>query len=125
MEAPVEDVTNEEALSIDYAPVEEATEETIEEAPAEISEPEDEEPATSVPLQNFEVTEHSASEITLDKAMDPVVEENVYPPVIVGEDHITAHPSEAPQEAPSEVEAENTADQTTPTEENDENTTTE
>ena len=57
--------------------------------------------------------------------MDPVVEENVYQPVIVEEDHITAHPSEAPHEAPSEVEAENTADQTTPTEENDENTTTE
>jgi len=57
--------------------------------------------------------------------MEPVMDEHIIQSVVVEEDHITAHPSEAPQAAPSEAEVETTADQTTPTEENDENTTTE
>ena len=84
------------------------------------------EPAVEVPLQAFEVTEQAPVETTLEKIME--AEEPVIEPVLVEEVHIPIHPLEAPQQAHSEEEATETSaadnDQTPPTEENDENTTT-
>ena len=84
-------------------------------------------PVIEAPLQVFEVTEHVPIETTLEKIMEPAIEEPIIQSVIVEEAHIPAHPLEAPQQAHSDdmVAMETDTDQTTPTDENDENTTAE
>ncbi|MDR1993867.1 MAG: hypothetical protein LBQ98_10345 [Nitrososphaerota archaeon] len=98
-----------------------ASAEVISEAVVEVAA----EPVIEAPLTVFEVTEHAPIETTLEKIMEPVIEEPIIQSVIVEEAQITAHPLEAPhQQAPSDEMVEETAtDQTTPTDENDENTT--
>jgi polyhydroxyalkanoate synthesis regulator phasin len=82
-------------------------------------------PVIEAPLQVFEVTEHAPIETTLEKIMEPAIEEPIIQSVIVEEAHIPAHPLEAPQQAHSDemVAMETDTDQTTPTDESDENTT--
>ena len=84
-------------------------------------------PVIEAPLQVFEVTEHAPIETTLEKIMEPAIEEPIIQSVIVEEAHIPAHPLEAPQQAHSDemVAMETDTDQTTPTDESDENTTVE
>jgi len=125
-ESVVEEATvnMEEASPMDE-PVAEAQVE-IETSPEEVANAEiAPEPTVAVPLQSFEVTEHSPMETTLEKLMDQTIEEQINQPVIVEEAHIQAHPLEAPQQAPSEeiLDADTATDQTPQTDENEEDTT--
>lgn len=122
-----EPADEEETLTIDNSPPEE---QQVAEAPDEIATAAEEviveETADSVddvPLHTFNVTEHEPLETTLEKVIEPTSEEHVIEPVILGEANIQAHPLEAPHQAPTEDITEADADQTSPEEENEEDTT--
>ena len=111
-----------EAAIVDVAPEIIAPAEAVVEQVMETSP----DPVVEAPLQVFEVTEHAPIETTLEKIMEPAIEEPIIQSVIVEEVHVPAHPLEAPQQAHSDemVDMETDTVQTTPTDENDENTTT-
>ena len=125
-EPVVEEATvNMEEASPMQEPVAEAQVE-IETSPEEVANAEiAPDPTVAVPLQSFEVTEHSPMDMTLEKIMEQTIEEQVNQPVIVEEAHIQTHPLEAPQQAPSEeiLDADTATDQTPQTDENEEDTT--
>lgn len=125
--AETEPADEEETLTIDNSPPEE---QPVAEAPDEIVTAAEEviveetaEPVDDVPLHTFNVTEHEPLETTLEKVIEPTSEEHVIEPVILGEANIQAHPLEAPHQAPTEDMTEADADQTSPEEENEEDTT--
>lgn len=125
--AETEPADEEETLTIDNSPPEE---QPVAEAPDEIVTATEEviveetaEPVDDVPLHTFNVTEHEPLETTLEKVIEPTSEEHVIEPVILGEANIQAHPLEAPHQAPTEDMTEADADQTSPEEENEEDTT--
>lgn len=125
--AETEPADEQETLTIDNSPPEE---QPVAEAPDEIVTVAEEviveetaEPVDDVPLHTFNVTEHEPLETTLEKVIEPTSEEHVIEPVILGEANIQAHPLEAPHQAPTEDITEADADQTSPEEENEEDTT--
>jgi len=129
--AETEPADEEETLTIDNSPPEE---QPVAEAPDEIVTATEEviveetaEPVDDVPLHTFNVTEHEPLETTLEKVIEPTSEEHVIEPVILGEANIQAHPLEAPHQAPTEIALEQMdeaqSNDTSPADENDENTT--